>query len=62
MSKNTKKRAQVKSLAGKKKLSAKDMKKVKGGLTSSPSLVAMKESPTSLGAGLLLPAVQKVRE
>jgi hypothetical protein len=58
MPKATKKRTQTKALTRKKKLSAADMKKVKGGHNYLQSLTTTKD----LGAGLLLPAVQKVRE
>jgi hypothetical protein len=57
MPKTTKKRTQTKTLTSKKKkLSTKDMKKVKGGQIDG-SLTSSKKAP-----GLLLPAVQKVRE
>jgi len=59
MPKTAKKRAQVKSLPGKKKLSSKDMKKVKGGLNS-VNTISGKQNDVQMG--LLLPAVQKVRE
>jgi len=54
MAKATKKRTQAKSLSGKKKLSAADMKRVKGGHDY--------KSLTKEGVGTLLTAVQKVRE
>ncbi len=56
--KAAKKRTQVKSLSRKKKMSAADMKKVKGGHNYRGTLSVSKE----LGAGPVLPAVQKVRE
>ena len=57
MPKATKKRTQVKTLTSKKKLGAKDMKKVKGGHNNESFTTASKKAK-----GLLLPAVQKVGE
>ena len=56
--KAAKKRTQVKSLPRKKKMSAAEMKKVKGGHNYAQSLLAAKEL-SDPGFGLLLPAVQK---
>ena len=53
------KRTKTKALSGKKKtMSAKEMKKVKGGITDG-TMVTTKYNPS---IGLLVPAVQKVRE
>jgi hypothetical protein len=57
--KTAKKRTKTKALSGKKKtMSAGEMKKVKGGLTAGTLTT---QQPNTL-IGLLLPAVQKVRE
>ena len=58
--KAAKKRTKSKPLSGKKKkMSAAEMKKVKGGLTA--GTLTSTQQPNQL-IGLLLPAVQKVRE
>jgi hypothetical protein len=57
--KAAKKRTEVKSLSRKKKMSAAEMKKVKGGLNfGQQNLIAAKDL-SAPGFGLLLPAVQK---
>lgn len=56
--KAAKKRTKTKSLSSKKKsMSTKEMKKVKGGLTAGTLTTGQSDQ-----FGLLLPAVQKVRE
>ncbi len=58
MPKTTKKRAKVKTLSRKKKLTAAQMKKVKGGQV----YAQVRDVSKSITDGLLVPAVQKVRE
>jgi hypothetical protein len=58
--KAAKKRTQTKTLSSKKKnMSAKEMKKVKGGVTAGATAQSNQSNQLT---GLLLPAVQKVRE